>query len=557
MTEGSGCFVDFTGVFGLMLKSLTVKNYAVVESVEVDFASGLNVLTGETGAGKSVLMGALGFALGARADASVVRDGAKEAEVEADFGDRVVRRTVTREGRSRAWVDDESVSIAELREIGRGLVDLHGPSDAMRLAEESVQREALDAFGGLGSGSAVVRAYASRWSEYEGCRKRLDELLSTEAADPEALELLRYQVDEIAAAELSEEDETIAERHAAAAHAEEIVENAGAVTEALGGDESAAAILASVQPRLRAIARHFPQATAWADEAEEITLRIQELSRTVADAVASLEGGADDLAALDARLTLVNRLKRKYLPKGGGIAELLSVLDAKRARLDALENRDARLKELRGEAAAAEKSLRTAGAALTKARAKAGAALAKAVTGELRGLGFRRADFSVSLDAAEPAAHGCDRVVFVFSPNPGEAARPLAAIASSGEIARVLLALTSATLSRSPSAVHAPTLVFDEIDANIGGEVGRAVGERLRSVAAGRQVIALTHLPQTAVYGERHLVVQKTVANGRTRTRIEAVDGDERVSEIARMLGGEKITSVVRKHAQELLGLSS
>ena len=540
-----------------MLKSLRVKNYAVVESVEVDFAPGLNVLTGETGAGKSVLMGALGFALGARADASVVRDGAREAEVEADFGDRVVRRTVTREGRSRAWVDDESVSVAELRELGRGLVDLHGPSDAMRLADESAQREALDAFGGIEADSPVVRSYAERWAAREDCRRRLEALLASEPADPEAVELLRYQVDELAAAELGEDDDTLAERHAAAAHAEEIVENAGAITEALGGDESAAAMLAAVRPRIAAVARHLPQASAWADEADEITLRIQELSRTVADAVAGLEDGADDLAALDARLTLVNKMKRKYLPKGGGAAELLSVLDAKRARLDALENRDARLKELRDEMSAADRELKTCGAALTKARAKAGAAFAKAVTGELRGLGFRRADFSVSLDAAEPAAHGCDRVVFMFSPNPGEAARPLALIASSGEIARVMLALTSATLARLPASMRAPTLVFDEIDANIGGEVGRAVGERLRSVAADGQAIALTHLPQTAVYGERHLVVSKSVSNGRTRTRIEVVEGGERVSEIARMLGGEKITSVVRKHAQELLELSS
>ena len=352
-----------------MLKSLIVRNYAVVESVEVDFVSGLNVLTGETGAGKSVLMGALGLALGARADASVVRDGAKEAEVEADFGDRVVRRTVTREGRSRAWINDESVSIAELRELGRDLVAVHGPSAAMQLADEPVQREALDAFGGLDAESPVVRAYAERWTRYKDCRGRFEALLASEAADPDALELLRYQVDEIAAAELSEDDETIAERHAAAAHAEEIVENAGAVMEALDGDEGAAAIIAMVQPRIGAIARHLPAAVSWAGEAEEITLRIQELSRAVADAVAGLEGSVDDLEALDARLTLVNRMKRKYLPKGGGVAELLEVLEAKRARLDALENREVRLETLRGELAAAEKELRVAGAALTKARA--------------------------------------------------------------------------------------------------------------------------------------------------------------------------------------------
>jgi DNA repair protein RecN (Recombination protein N) len=178
------------------------------------------------------------------------------------------------------------------------------------------------------------------------------------------------------------------------------------------------------------------------------------------------------------------------------------------------------------------------------------------VTAELRGLGFRQAGFSVAVEPAEPSQHGCDRVVFMFAPNPGEAARPLADIASSGEIARVLLAIASATLTRPAASAGAETLVFDEIDANIGGEVGRAVGERLRSVAAGRQAIAITHLPQTAVYGDRHLVVEKEVSGGRTRTRIAAVEGDGRISEIARMLGGDKITSVVRKHAQELLSLS-
>ena len=539
-----------------MLKSLRVRNYAVVESVDVEFAPGLNVLTGETGAGKSVLMGALALALGARADASVVRDGAKEAEVEADFGGRVLRRTVTREGRSRAWIDDESVSMAELREAGRGLVEAHGPSAAMRLAEEQGQREALDAFGGLEATTPEVAAYAARWSEYEACRGRLDELAATEAADPDAVDLLRYQIGEIEAAELGEDDETLAERHAAAAHAEEIAENANAATEALGGDDGASAAIAAARVRLGAMARHFPQAAAWAEEADDIAVRIQELSRSVADAVSGLDAGAEDLAVLDARLTVVNRLRRKYLPKGGGVAALVGVLEGKRAKLDALENRERRIEELKSELESAGKALKKAGAALSKRRRVAAAGLAKAATDELRGLGFRQAGFSVAVEPAEPSSHGCDHVAFMFAPNPGEAARPLADIASSGEIARVLLALASATLSRSPGYARAPTLVFDEIDANIGGEVGRAVGERLRSVASGRQAIALTHLPQTAVYGERHLVVSKAVSGGRTRTRIAPVEGGERVSEIARMLGGEKITSVVRKHAQELLTLS-
>ena len=235
-------------------------------------------------------------------------------------------------------------------------------------------------------------------------------------------------------------------------------------------------------------------------------------------------------------------MRRKYGDPVAALAE-------KRAKLDALEHRDERIAELRKSLAAAEASVRREGAELTKRRAAAAERLSKAVTKELRGLGFLQAKFGVSLAPAAPEAHGCDAVVYMFEPNPGEAARPLAAVASSGEVARIMLALKVVLAAHDETA----TLVFDEIDANIGGEVGRAVGERMRAVAASRQVIAITHLPQSAVYGDRHLVVAKKVSGGRTRTEISEVKGEDRVSEIARMLGGEKLTSVTRKHAQELL----
>ena len=548
-----------------MLRRLKVRNLAVVESAEAEFAPGLNVITGETGAGKSVLMGALGLVLGGRADASSVRDGAKEAEVEADFDGRTFRRTVTREGRSRAWIDDESVSIAELREAAAALVDVHGPTAALRLADEAVQRDALDAFAAGSSGAAqkahaaALANYAEKWGAFAAADRALAEMVSDAAAAGEdAADLLRYQVGELEAAGLTEEDETLAERHAAAAHAGEIVSCANEITEALGGDEGAAAILSALQPRFRAAARHLPQAAEWAEEAEEVTLRIQELSRTVADAAAGLAEAGDSLDELDARLTVVNRLRRKYLARGadaadGAVSALLALLDEKRARLDAIEHREERLAALRGEREAALAAAKVAGAVLTKARAAAAKRMAPAVVAELRHLGFLKADFSVSLEPCAPAEHGCDRVVFMFGPNPGEAPRPLAAIASSGEIARVALAL----LAVAPSGGAGPTLVFDEIDANIGGEVAKAVGERLKAVARGGQVVAITHLPQTAVCGDRHLVVSKSVSGGRTRASVGAVDGAARVSEVARMLGGEKITSVARKHAEELLGISS
>jgi len=534
-----------------MLKNLKVSNLAIIERAEVNFGPGLNVLTGETGAGKSVLMGALDLALGGRADATFVRDGATEAEVEAVFDDAkghecLVRRTVTSEGRSRAWVNEESVSIAELKDLGRTFVDIHGPRANQRLLEEDFQRMTLDAFGKIN-----LSAYSTAYTQYSALKAQSAIL---NASSTEDLDFLRFQVNELTESELSEEDETIAERHAAAAHAEEIIGEANAITEVLGGDHSAADLIASLRPKFMAIVRHFPAAEAWAAEAEDLTVRIEELSRTVADAVSKIDVGEEDLASLDARLTIVNRLKRKYHAES--VARLLEILNEKKTKLEQIESLDEKIAELEKKIVEAETVVRAEGEALTKARKKAGAKLAKAITDELHGLGFLQAKLLVAFETTGPSPYGFDRVIFRFEPNPGEMARPLAAIASSGEIARVMLAL-KVILSDVRLHLDAPsTLVFDEIDANIGGEVGRVVGEKMRAVAEGRQVIAITHLPQSAVYGEKHLVVSKSVSGGRTRTQVIEVKGPERIAEIARMLGGEQVTSVVKKHAEELLEVS-
>ena len=402
---------------------------------------------------------------------------------------------------------------------------------------------------------AYARAYAG-YAEVKNALADAERATLAGGDIADRIDMLKYQLGELEAAGLSEDDETLAERHAAAAHAEEILESANVITEALGGDRGATDILSALQPKFAAIARHLPSAADWAAKAEELTIELQELSRTVADAVMKLDAGEENLDELDQRLTLVNKLKRKYLKGkvervggGGEIAQLLHVLERKRTELDTLEHGEERLAELKIKFAAAEKTVRAAGEEVTGKRRAAGAKLAKAVTKALRELGFLKADFSVHLEPGEIESHGCDRVIYYFAPNPGEATRPLAAIASSGEIARVMLALKT---------VHpaAGTIVFDEIDANIGGEIGRTVGEKLRAVASGAQVLAITHLPQSAVFGERHLTVVKRVADGRTRTVINEVSGEARVHEIARMLGGEKLTSVTRRHAEELLQLS-
>jgi DNA repair protein RecN (Recombination protein N) len=513
-----------------------VSNLAVVEQAEVEFASGLNVITGETGAGKSVLMGALELVLGGRADSSIVRDGAKEAEVEAVFDDKTVRRTVTAEGRSRAWLDDESVAVAELRDFGRRLVDIHGPRANQNILDEGFQRSVLDRFGGVS-----LAKYAAAYSAWRAVADQIAALEGGTSAEDE-IDLLRFQVNELEEANVTSDDDDLAERHAAAAHAADIVENANAVTEALGGDDGAGSIIAKVRPSLAAIEKHFPAAAEWSAEAEEISVRIDELSRSIADAVSRIDADPEAFDEMDRRLAVVNKMRRKY-------GDPIAALEQKRTRLDELEHRDERLEELRKALAEAEAKVRREGAEVAKRRKSAAEKLAKAVTAELRDLGFLQAKFGVAVSEASPQPHGCDAIAYMFEPNPGESARPLAAIASSGEIARVMLALKTVLASHDDTEV----LVFDEIDANIGGEVGRAVGEKMRRVAESHQVIAITHLPQSAVFGDRHLVVAKEVSGGRTRTKISEVKGEDRVSEIARMLGGEKLTSVTRKHAQELL----
>ena len=541
---------------------MAVSNLAVVEKAEVDFAPGLNVLTGETGAGKSVLMGALELVIGGRSDSSAVRDGAREARVEAvfDFGvesanrariravledcgiedadELVIRRTVGVGGGGKVWINDSAATVATLKKLGVILVDIHGPRANQSILEERFQRSSLDSHGSVATGK-----YDAAWAELVKCRVAIAKLEASENVEDE-IDLLKFQTGEIEEAGISSDDDDLAERHAAAAHAGEIVEAANEITEALGGDDGVSSLMARVHARVHAVERFFPEAAEWATEADEIAVRADELSRCVADAASRLDADPDELARMDARLAVVNRLKRKY--GAADAATLAGILAQKKARLEELEQRGVRLEELRREEVRLVSQVESLGATLRAARTKAGKQLAKAVTDALRTLGFAQAKFTVSVEAAAPSRTGCDKVEFVFEPNPGESARPLAAIASSGEAARVMLAIKGALAEHDGTDL----LVFDEIDANIGGETGKAVGERMRSVATHHQVIAITHLPQSAVFGERHFVVSKSVSGGRTRTSIRIVEGEDRMKEIARMFGGGE---AALEHARKLI----
>ena len=555
-----------------MLRRLKVDNLAIVEHAEATFDVGLTVITGETGAGKSVFMGALMLALGARADASAVRDGCREARIEAEFDaggvtafldqqglppceadTLLIRRVISASGGSRVWVNDSATSVQTLRALGDLLVDIHGPNDRRSLVDEDFQRDTLDRYGKID-----LSGYAAAWRTLVDLKTRRTELAgTTDVADE--VERMRHSVEELDAAQLTDDDEeALTARHAAAAHAAEIVEAANAATMALSGEGGSAAyggdgassasdLLVEVGGHFREMARYHEGAREWIDELDQIITSVQELSRTVADSVSRIEADPAALQALDDRISLVRRLKRKYMCST--VAELLELRERRAQKLSDLEDRDEKMRELDVQIAAAEKALAVKGEKLSAVRKKASVKLGAAVTAELRGLGFLQAGFSVAIEPHDPDATGCDRVVYRFEPNPGESARPLAQIASTGEIARVMLAVKAVIAEHDAI----PTLVFDEIDANIGGETGRAVGEKLRAVAGHHQVVAITHLPQSAVYGDRHFVVSKAVSGGRTRSAIREVEGEARIREVARMLGGEKMSSVVLRHAEELL----
>lgn len=550
-----------------MLTHLSVKNLAIVERAAVDFGGGLNIITGETGAGKSVLMGALDLVLGGRADKSAVREGASEAWVEAAFcladtravdvvleagglplcedGALLVRRSVAASGAGRCLVNDAPATVQTLRRLGALLVDIHGAYDHQSLLDPDFQRDVLDAYGHCDSRRD---AYGETWQALKELETRLAALQGDTADIDAEIDRLQFIVDEISQAGLSEADgDELVERHAQAANAEQILSLGSAVAAGLtDGEASVFDALAGLQGQLSELARLLPEAAAWRTDVQNAAVQIQELGRSVDDRLSRIETDPAQLEQLEARMALVQRLKRKY---GHTVQDVLAALEKNQARLGDLATRTEQAAALQKQIGETSAILTAKAADLTQARERAAGRLARGITAELRDLGFLHAGFAVHLEPCAPGPHGADVVSYGFAPNPGEPMRPLKAIASSGEIARVMLAVKAVLAAHD----RIPVLVFDEIDANIGGETGRAVGRKLRHVAETHQVISITHLPQSAVYGQHHFVVSKEVMKGRTKMRIEALDEAGRVDEIARMLGGKGLTSVIESHARELL----
>lgn len=553
---------------GNMLSRLNIRNLALVDSVSVEFQGGLNVITGETGAGKSLLIGALRLLLGERADKSMIRTGESSCGIEAAFelsdpsdvnavldgygmepcdgGLLIIRRTIT-ESSSKNLVNDSPVTLPVLKALGDVLVDMHGPYDHQSLLKTSAQLDILDAFGQLEKDRA---AYRAQYDIFQGLEKRLAELSNLDDSDlDEQIDLLSWRIKEVADAKISVEDEQeITQEHEQVANAQNILEEAQAAVGGLTeGEFSAFDGLSAARQACARLAKYIPEASDWAEELEGALRTTQEISAVIQGAVDDISAGPERMQFLDERVALYRSLKRKYAPT---VEEILEKLDDWKERLKDLQSRDEQREQVAADRAAALAETEKAGRALRKKRQKAAGKLADAITAELRDLGFEHGLFEVQLlDSDTPLSSGIDEIEFGFAPNAGETMRPLRAIASSGEISRVMLSV-KAVLARHD---RIPLLVFDEIDANVGGEIANAVGEKLAQVGNTHQLIAITHLPQVAACGTTHFAVSKSVQDGRTFTRIGKLTEDDRAEEVARMLGGKDSTRVTLQHARELL----
>jgi DNA repair protein RecN (Recombination protein N) len=532
----------------MALRELTVENLAVVESVRLPLGDGFTVLTGETGAGKSLVVDAVALALGGRASADQVRAATDGARIEAIFdapalptndpladvvaageGNVIVRREVGSDGRSVARVNDRAVTIGSLAGLGGRLGEIHGQHDQQRLLEPARQLSLLDGFGGH---AGLVAEVEQRHRAWRASVAAAAELVTDPRELARRLELLSHQVDEITAAALRAGEDIELEAHLrAAAHAETIARSAGEAVAALRDDGGAGDGLAAAERGLATAAQHDERFAALADRAAGLAAEAAELARdtsTVADAV-----GLDPAsrAAGEERLALLYDLRRKY---GDSLEAVLAFGATASAELEALENQEGERERLRSDEAVLRLALEAAASALTDARRAASDRLVVEVNGELPPLGLPAGAFGIDMESIEVGPSGADRVTFTFAPNPGEPPRPLGRIASGGEASRLSLALEVVLAA----ADETPLLVFDEIDAGVGGRNAAALGERLHALGRYHQVLCVTHLPQIAAHADAHLVIGKRVAGGRTTTDVRVLSHDERAVELAAMLGG-------------------
>jgi DNA repair protein RecN (Recombination protein N) len=559
-----------------MITTLRIKNLALVAELLLELQPGYNVITGETGAGKSILIGALNLLLGERADRTLVRSGADQCMVEGVFdirrlgkpfeqflaenglepcddGHLIIKRSFNPNGTNKQFINGSPTTLNVLSEAGEFLVDIHGPHEHQSLLHASRQLAILDAFGGLEARRDAFATLVSARSALEAEKKAL---IVDERTYAQQLELLRFQVSEIEAARLQPgEAETLEAEYQRASNSAKLLQLAQAALDALVESESSLLTQAGVVGRfLHELQRIDPGVVSLVNSQEQAVSALNDLRAGLTRYAEKIDLDSGRLQELEERLNLVHSLKRKY---GGTLPEVIAFGESARAKLHALEQRDAELERLNKELHRLDGEIWKNGMELSSQRRKCIPRLEKAAAAQLADLGFKQSRLELQLvtmreavfreNPGRTASTGLDTVEFQFAPNPGEPSRPLRAIASSGELARVMLALK--TVLAAEDAI--PVLVFDEVDANVGGETARAVGEKMQQIAKKRQVLCITHLPQVAAPASAHYLASKKLKDNRTVSEIRPLEKQERVLELQRMLGGE--SEAARKHAEAML----
>ena len=559
-----------------MLTTLRIKNLALVEDLTLELLPGYNVITGETGAGKSILIGALSLVLGERADRNLIRSGCESCSVEAVFeakrirpalerlledsgldpcngGELLLRRTFTATGTNRQFVNGSPTTLNVLAGIGELLVDIHGPHEHQSLLHAATQLSILDAFGKL---EGLRTSFAELIKERSRLEAQKAELVIDEKTYAQQLDLLRFQATEIEGARLQAgEEESLNADYQRSSNSARLLQLGQTALDLLSEGENALMNQAGLIGRtLQELQKVDPAAGSLLEQHEQSMASWSDLQGGLSHYLDKVEVDPERLREMEERLNLIFSLKRKY---GASVGEVIHFGEEARKKLQSLEQRDAELARINNDLAKIDEAIWKEGRGLSQKRAKVIPQLCKAAGQQLGALGFRQSRFEVALSSLEKAevartgtripASGLDTVEFQFAPNPGEPAKPLRAIASSGELARVMLALKTVLAAED----RIPVLVFDEVDANVGGETARAVGEKMRQIARQRQVLCITHLPQVAAPASAHYLAIKEVRNGRTVSEIDQLDRKQRVTELARMLGGQ--SEAARKHAEALI----
>ncbi len=555
-----------------MLTHLQIRNFALVESLELSFEQGMSVLSGETGAGKSILLGALGLTLGDRADSGVVRHGSERAEIAATFstdslpavtawlqeheldmdGECILRRTINAEGRSRAFINGQPAPLQMLRELGEQLVDIHGQHAHQSLLKREVQRQQLDDYA---NHAPLLKQTATSFQQWQQLQQEFEVLQRLAGERDSRLELLRYQVEELEALQLAaDEIAALDEEHSKLANVSRLQEGAqGAAVQLYENDETAlVSQLERMLRQLQALQEIDPGLAAANELLEGAAIQAREAAGELRHYIDALDNDPQRLNSVEQRLGVIHELARKHRVEPEQLPELLEQLQQE---LTQLENAGTRLDGLQAEIDTTLADYQMAADKLSKGRSKAAQKLSELISKNMRQLGMGEGHFSIALSPIEAvaSAHGQETVEFQVSANPGQPLRPLNKVASGGELSRISLAIQVITAGKG----GIPTLIFDEVDVGVGGGVAEMVGRELRTLGGEHQVLCVTHQPQVAAQGHHHFYISKSTDKGNTRTTVEVIEDEQRVAEVARMSGGIAISEQTLSHAREMLSAAA